>query len=92
MKLAYQLLGVKVVGMDEKNRFKATIPANSGVIVSEVDTNSELARIGVRPGDVIRKINDVELKNLADFKDAVIKYRWKESVVLLVQRGERGII
>ncbi len=90
MKLGHQLLGVKVVGMDEKNRFKASIPANSGVIVSEVDTNSELARIGVRPGDVIRKINDAELKNLADFKDAVIKYRWKESLVLLLQRGDRG--
>ncbi|MFP4226594.1 MAG: Do family serine endopeptidase, partial [Desulfobacterales bacterium] len=90
MKLAHQLLGVKVVGMDEKNRFKASIPASSGVIVSEVDTNSELARIGVRPGDVIRKINDAKLKNLADFKNAVIKYRWKESLVLLLQRGDRG--
>lgn len=90
MKLAYQLIGVKVVGMDEKDRFQASIPANSGVIVSEVDSDSELARIGVRPGDVIRKINDASLKTLSDFKDAVIKYRWKESVVLLLQRGERG--
>ena len=90
LKLAYQLIGVKVVDIGEKGRFDQPIPANSGVIISEVDPNSELAGIGVRPGDVILKINDLGLKTLTDFKDAVIKYRWKESVVLLLQRGERG--
>ncbi len=90
MKLAYQLIGVKVVGIEEKNRFQQSIQANSGVIISEVNPGSELHRIGVRPGDVILKINDAGLKSLSDFKDATIKYRWKNSVVLLLQRGDRG--
>ena len=90
MKLAYQLIGVEVVGIDEKNQFQQPIQANSGVVISAVDPNSELARIGVRPGDVILKINDLSLKSLSDFKDAVIKYRWKESVVVLLQRADRG--
>lgn len=89
-KLAYRLIGVKVVDIEDKDQFQQPILANSGVIISKVDPNSELARIGVRPGDVILKINDVSLKNVSGFKDAVIKYRWKDSLVLLLQRGERG--
>ena len=90
MDLAYRLIGVKVVDIGEKNRFQRPIQADAGVIISEVDPNSELAGIGVRPGDVILKINDAGLKSLSDFKDAVIKYRWKDSLVLLLQRGGRG--
>jgi len=90
MKLAYQLIGVRVVPLAEKSRFQQPIPAESGVILSDIDPDSRLASIGARPGDVIRKINEITLESVSDFKDAMIKYRWKASVVLLLQRGERG--
>ena len=89
-KLAYQLIGVRVVPIESKGRFDRRIVADSGVIVSKVNPNSRLAEIGAQPGDVIRKINRVKLGSVADFKDAVVKYRWKDSVVVLLQRGERG--
>ena len=40
----------------------------------------------MRPGDIIRQIDEKRVENLADFKAAIIKYRDKPSVVLLVQR------
>ena len=89
-KLAYQLIGVKVVPIEAKGRFDRPIVAGTGVIVSKVNPNSRMAEIGAQPGDVIRKINRVKLESVADFKDAVVKYRWKDSVVILLQRGERG--
>jgi Do/DeqQ family serine protease len=90
MKLAYQLMGVEVVSIEEKRRFDQPISAGAGVIVSKVRPGSRLAEIGARQGDVIRKINEINLETVEDFKDAVIKYRWKDSVVILLQRGERG--
>jgi len=90
MDLAYQLIGIRVVSIEAKNRFQQAIAANSGVIISEIKPDTRLADIGAQPGDVIRKINELNLESVSDFKDAVIKYRWKSSVVLLLQRGERG--
>ena len=90
MQLALRLLGVKVVDIDQRDHFRYRISASSGVIISEIDSHSSLARINVRPGDVIRQINDTAINNTKDFKKAIIKYRWKESVVILIQRGGSG--
>ena len=59
-------------------------------MISDVDQRSHLANIGARPGDVIRKLDDYPIENIEDFKKAIIKYRQKNSVVLLLQRGEHG--
>lgn len=88
--LAKRLLGVKVMDISEKPRFAARILADSGVIISEVDPQSKLGRIGAKPGDVIRKIDEIRTGDTESFYDAVIKYRWKDSVVILLQRGNQG--
>ncbi|MGD8520388.1 MAG: Do family serine endopeptidase [Desulfobacterales bacterium] len=88
--LAWRLLGIKVENLTAKNRLYNQTTARNGVIISEVDGNSHLARIGARPGDVIRKIDDYTINDIDDFKKAIIKYRQKNSVVLLLQRGDQG--
>ena len=90
LKLARRLLGVSVEDLSGRDRYSVRITAPSGVIISEIDSQSELARIGVRPGDVIRRINDAPVSDISDFKKAIIKHRWKTSLVLLVQRGDQG--
>jgi len=60
------------------------------VVISEMDSRSYLAGIGAQPGDVIRQIDDMTIENKDDFKKAVVKYRQKRSVVVLLQRGEQG--
>jgi serine protease Do len=59
-------------------------------MISEVRAGTHLARIGARPGDVIRQVDDTGVSNGEDFRKAVIKSRLKSSVVLLIQRGEQG--
>jgi len=88
--LALQLLGIRVENLSAKKRQKYKTAARSGVMISEVDKKSYLARIGARPGDVIRKIDDYTINDIEDFKKAVIKYRQKNSIVLLLQRGDQG--
>ncbi len=89
-KLTARLLGVKVVDISEKDRFGDSITADSGVIISEIDPRSKLGRIGAKPGDVIRKIDEIKIDDIEAFYDAMIKYRWKDSVVVLLQRGNKG--
>ena len=57
-----------------------------GVVITSVHGQSHLGRIGARPGDIIRQIDDFTIKNTKDFEKAVVKYRIKTSVVMLLQR------
>jgi len=88
--LAYKLLGIKVADLTANTQRKYSIIANKGVVISEINKKSQLARIGALPGDVIRQIDDYTIKNSEDFKKAIVKNRRKNSVVLLLQRGEQG--
>ncbi len=89
-KLAYRLLGIKVEDLSIKNRRHFAVLAQEGVIISELDPKSYLARIGAEAGDVIRQIDEISTKNSEDFKQAIVKYRHKKSVVILLQRGNHG--
>jgi Do/DeqQ family serine protease len=88
--LAYRILGIRVEDLAGKNRKRYRIIAREGVMISEIKKDSDLAGIGARPGDVIRQIDDYTIENSEDFKKAVIKFRNKNSMVLLVQRGDQG--
>jgi Do/DeqQ family serine protease len=84
--LAYTLLGVRVGEISAARRLRFRVSAKSGIMLTELRANSYLHKIGARPGDVIRKINEIAVETLDHFKKGVIKYRQRESVVLLIQR------
>jgi len=88
--LALRLMGIRVADLTPKNRGDYRISVRQGVVISEIDGRSDLARIGARPGDVIRQIDDAAISNKDDFKKAIVKYRQRRSVVILLQRGDQG--
>ena len=87
--LAFDLLGISVENLSTKNRYIYKALAKQGVLISNVRRQSFLAHIGARPGDVIRQIDDIPIKNIKDFKQAIIKYRQKNSLVMVLQRGDQ---
>jgi Do/DeqQ family serine protease len=89
MALSLRLMGVRVKTLTKTDRLRYDIPATTGVLVSEVRPDSYLARIGVRPGDVIHQIDEINIKTTNDFEKAIIKYRNKPSIVILLQRFEQ---
>jgi S1-C subfamily serine protease len=88
--LAFRLMGIRVEDLTPKNRRDYRISVRQGVVISEIDRRSDLAKIGARPGDVIRQIDDAAIVNKDDFKKAIVKYRQRRSVVILLQRGGQG--
>ena len=88
--LAYNMLGIKVHDITRAARRRYRIATREGVVISQVKKRSYLAHIGAEPGDVIRQIDDYTIKNSEDFQKAIVKFRRKNSVVLLLQRGEQG--
>lgn len=87
--LAYDLLGISVEDLSTKNRYMYKALAKQGVLISDVNRQSFLAHIGAKPGDVIRQIDDIPIKNIKDFEQAIIKYRQKNSLVMVLQRGDQ---
>ena len=89
-KLAFRTMGIRVENINQQNRNYYRLLTREGVVISEIANGSHLDRIGARPGDVIRQIDDITISNKDDFKKAVVKYRQKQSVVILLQRGDQG--
>ncbi len=87
--LAYNLLGISVENLSAKNRHIHKSLAKQGVLILDVNRQSFLAHIGARPGDVIRQIDDMPINNIKDFEQAIIKYRQKNSLVIVLQRGDQ---
>jgi Do/DeqQ family serine protease len=86
MDLAFRLLGVKVINLNQRSFHS---PARQGVLISEIRRGSYLQRIGVARNDVIQRIDDYGISSVFDFKKAVIKYRHRKSVVILLQRDNQ---
>ena len=88
--LAFKLLGIKVENLSLTKRFQYKTFAKTGVVISEVNRQSYLARIGVKPGDIIRQIDEMAISSIKDFEKAIVKYRHKRSVVILLQRSDQS--
>ncbi len=84
--LAKQRLGIIVSNLDPDTRATYGIRSRMGVLIMEMRRGSDLNRIGVRPGDIIRQIGGTRVNNITDFKSAIVKHRNKPSVVMLIER------
>lgn len=65
----------------------------NGVVVVSVDDNSDAQKAGLERGDVILKINDLEIKDNAHFRYILYKYSIGETIQLQIERkGESKTI
>ncbi|KPJ77652.1 MAG: hypothetical protein AMJ54_07175 [Deltaproteobacteria bacterium SG8_13] len=88
--LTHRLLGIRVADITGNHRKQYRISTENGAVISAIQPTCFLARIGARKGDVIRRINDVPVTSGGDFLQAVVKYRHKKSMVLILQRGDEA--
>ena len=87
--LAHNILGITVKNISKKNRYIYKTYTQEGVVITEINRNSYLARIGARPGDVIRQVDELAIKDINDFKKAIVKYRNKASLIIVLQRQDQ---
>ncbi len=78
-------LGVAVTELTAEH--KRTLKVSSGVLVEAADGAALAAGIG--PGDVILRINNVDIANVKAFNDTIAKLDMKKPVAVLI-RDEQG--
>lgn len=88
--ILWEGFGITIIDNNSKIARKYNLSASSGVVVSEIRRNGQASKKGLEPGDIIRKIQIIEIKDSNDFKRQIVKNIHQESVVLLVQRGRYG--
>ena len=66
------------------------LATSQGVVVTSVAPNSVSGKIGIRSGDIIRQVNQLRIKNEKDFRAAMVKAAGRDTVLVLVQRGQNG--
>ncbi len=65
-KLARQLLGMDLAEIPPKVRRELELPEDVGLIVDEVAAGGPAQRVGIRPGDLILRLNRVTVPTLTD--------------------------
>ena len=86
--LAYERTGLRVESVEAaRRRFgEDRIQAKNGAVITVLRNNGVLARSGVRPGDIIRQIEELAIASPEDFYRAIVRFRRKETIVVLLQR------
>ncbi len=84
------LLGVEVTELTEELARRFQIRRYGGLMIKRVIPRSPASMRGLRPGDVILKVNQDKMDDRVAFRRAVTKLRGRGRVLLLVQRGDRG--
>lgn len=83
-----EMLGLSLQNLDEKTKKMYHIPDNvNGVIVMDVKPDSKAEKAGFRRGDIIEAIEDMDIKNIKDFKEALRKYKGPKRVYVLRRGG-----
>ena len=88
--MARQWLGVSVKDINWKHAKRHNIMARNGVVVMEVRPKGPSGEVGIKPGDVIRQMNESKIRNLGEFNTAILEAGKLSSVLLLVQRGRNS--
>ena len=80
-------LGLAVSDLTDAQKKELKIDA--GVLVESAEGNA--ARVGIRPGDTIQRLNNTDIKDAKQFNALVAKLDPKKMAVVLVRRGDNSL-
>ena len=68
----------KVLGLQEK----------TGVIITDVKAGGPAEDAGLKPRDIILKVNDIEISGLKEYQDALTSGEKGDALLMLIRRGK----
>jgi serine protease Do len=85
--VARPYLGIRWLTVTPRLASSYDLPVEWGVFVSEIGSDSPAARGGVRQGDIITRIGDIDLDENHSFINALFTYEPGETIPLEIVRG-----
>jgi serine protease Do len=87
----HKSLGITVQNLTPQIARELGVKGSTGVVVTEVEPGSAAAEARLQTGDVIREVNRKPVVNADDFAKQVETAKGKESLLLLIQRGQNSL-
>ncbi|NOY88661.1 MAG: DegQ family serine endoprotease [FCB group bacterium] len=85
------LLGFQVSNFSNALAKKYNLDPNlNGVVVTQIDPNSQAYMTGLREGDLIRSVNKRKVDNVENFNKSLKGFQKGDTILLRIQRGESG--
>lgn len=82
-------LGVSMYNISEiSTKYYNKEITTTGVYIAKVEKNSPADKAGLEEGDIIVKLNDIDIENVAYLKYNLYKYSIGEKVTLIIYRNE----
>ena len=89
-KVQRAVLGVAILEISQALAEKEGLKELKGVLVQEVTENGAAGKAGIKKGDVIDKVNGVEVNSVSGLQEEIGKFRPGDKVTLTINRkGER---
>ena len=84
-------LGLEVKNLSSTLAERFNLDADiDGVVVTNIDKNSNAYEVGIRVGDVITRVGTKKVLSTSDFKNLVKEAKEQDSLLLLVKRDDRS--
>ncbi len=83
--------GITVAKPNKAQLKKAGIEDGEGVVIVDLDPRQSGGRSGLRPGDIIRKINRKKIGDIKDFEKAMKRIDERSFVRLLINRQQSAL-
>lgn len=89
----FELAGMILSTLNEESRKALGVEENVvGVLVERVEPASRAARSGLRPGDILLRVNKMDVKTPEDVEKALNKKKDKSALVLMYRSGDTSFI
>ena len=85
---AEQRLGMKVEALTQQLAKDLGISETEGLVIVQVDSSSPAGEAGLRPGDIILELDQNPVKDLAEFRKRINRYKEGDTILLLTKRGD----
>lgn len=74
-----------------RNFFNIPMDIEKGILVSEVQSGGAAQKGGVKGGDIIKKINDVEIEQFKDFRREIYNHKPNDTITIIVIRDSKEV-
>lgn len=81
-------IGVSITDVTSPLAKRKGVTSTKGVYVSDVTANGAAQEAGIKPGDIILKIKDIEVNSTAELQEQVGQHRPGDQITVRVLRGK----
>ncbi|MEP1094194.1 MAG: Do family serine endopeptidase [Cyclobacteriaceae bacterium] len=84
-------LGVTIRGLDGNLSREKNLDINTGVYIDSVAENSAASTAGLKPGDIITEVDEIEVSTAPELQEMIARHRLGDEVKLKVVRNKKEL-